>query len=77
MLVTQPFFIGGIEDEDKAKTSAFGAMGMFAFTFIASMAGLWYDSQYKAEPIEAGEGGDGAEYHLSSESVPKSYGTST
>mmetsp|Transcript_21168 Transcript_21168/g.44250 ORF Transcript_21168/g.44250 Transcript_21168/m.44250 type:complete len:105 (-) Transcript_21168:342-656(-) len=37
MLVKQPFFIGGIEDVDVAKSSAFGASGMFLFTFVVSI----------------------------------------
>mmetsp|Transcript_6139 Transcript_6139/g.13592 ORF Transcript_6139/g.13592 Transcript_6139/m.13592 type:complete len:84 (+) Transcript_6139:292-543(+) len=37
MLVKQPFFIGGIEDVDVAKSSAFGAAGMFLFTFVVSI----------------------------------------
>jgi len=72
LIQTQPFFIAGIEDASEARTSAFGAMGMFLFTFVASLFGIWYDSQYKPEPIE----GDEAEYHLSSDHV-QSYGTST
>lgn len=72
MIQTQPFFIGGIEDDASARTSAFGAMGMFLFTFIASLVGIWYDSQYKAEPIDAAEG----QYQLAADNVP-SYGTAT
>lgn len=79
MISTQPFFIAGIDDPDHAKTSAFGAMGMFLFTFVASLIGIWYDSQYKAEPI-TGEGGGGGSnedgYHLSTDNAP-TYGTST
>lgn len=40
MLVQQPFFIGGIEDVDRAKSSAFGAAGMFVFTFVVSIGVL-------------------------------------
>jgi len=72
MLHTQPFFIAGIEDQGHAETSAFGAMGTFVFTFLASLVGIWYDSHHKAEPIE----GEEAEYHLSTD-TPPTYGTST
>jgi hypothetical protein len=33
MLVKQPFFVGGIDDVELAKNSAFGAAGTFFFTF--------------------------------------------
>ena len=68
----QPFFIGGIEDVDEAKTNAFGAMGMFLICFILSMIGIWYDSQYKVEPSTSEPEGD---YQLSHDGVP-TYGTS-
>jgi hypothetical protein len=72
MIQTQSFFIAGLDDADAARNSAFGAMGMFLFTFVASMLGIWYDSQHKPEPI-ADENG-GSDYHLSSDHLP-SYGT--
>ena len=37
MLMKQPFFVGGIEDVEAAKGSAFGAAGTFFFTFVVSM----------------------------------------
>jgi hypothetical protein len=37
MLIKQPFFIGGIEDVEVAKGSAFGAAAMFFFTFLFSI----------------------------------------
>jgi hypothetical protein len=37
MLMRQPFFMGGIEDVEAAKGSAFGAAGTFFFTFLVSM----------------------------------------
>lgn len=37
MLMKQPFFVGGIEDVEAAKGSAFGAAGTFFFTFLVSM----------------------------------------
>ena len=73
MLTTQPFFIGGIEDSEEARANAFGAFGMFMFTFILSALGMWYDSM-KQEPVEAGENGE-TEYQLSGGEFPN-YGTS-
>jgi hypothetical protein len=73
-LSTQSFFISGIEDKEKAQTSAFGATGMFLFTFLASMGGIWYDSTYKVEPAANGHGEPDVSYHLS-EDVPATYGT--
>jgi hypothetical protein len=73
MIQTQPFFIAGIEDVGEARTSAFGAMGMFLFTFVASLVGMWYDSQHKPEAMEDENGG--SDYHLSSDNLPN-YGTS-
>jgi hypothetical protein len=70
----QSFFIAGLEDADEAKNSAFGAMGMFAFTFVASIAGIWYDSNYKQEPIAEEEAAEG--YQLSTGDTP-TYGTSS
>lgn len=37
LLMKQPFFIGGIEDVEVAKGSAFGAAGTFFFTFLISI----------------------------------------
>jgi flagellin-like protein len=76
---TQSFYIGGIEDAEKAASSAFGAVILFVITFVASVAGIWYDSMYKAEPIKSNGGGDmttEADYYLSQD-VPASYGTSS
>lgn len=71
---TQPFFIAGIEDESKARANAFGAMGMFLVTFLASVGGMYYDSQNKVEHmVDAGEEG---EYRLAPGDVP-TYGTSS
>ena len=72
MIHFQPFFIGGLDDIDEAKTNAFGATIMFIFTYIASMGGIYYDSLYKKEPDAEG---DETEYHLSQDDVP-TYGTS-
>jgi len=76
MLHTQPFYVAGIDDVESAETSAFGAMGMFLFTFVASIFGIWYDSQHKAEPIV--DGSDGDHYHsLAADHPPATYGTAT
>jgi hypothetical protein len=45
MLMRQPFFIGGIEDVEKAKGSAFGAAGTFFFTFMVSMLYIIKDAR--------------------------------
>jgi hypothetical protein len=74
LLSTQPFFLTGIEDEEKAKGSAFGAAGTFAVTFFASLGGVWYDSIHKKEPAAEGEEPESG-YHLSQDQ-PISYGTS-
>lgn len=74
ILSTQSFYIGGIEDPEKASASAFGAVILFVITFVASVAGIWYDSMYKAEPIKEGMAPE-TEYQLSQD-VP-TYGTST
>jgi hypothetical protein len=74
LITTQPFFLSGLEDVEKAQTSAFGATGMFLFTFLASMGGIWYDSMYKVEPVSNGE--PEAEYHALSHDTPATYGTS-
>eukprot|EP00978_Attheya_sp_CCMP212_P027444 scaffold91900_cov59-Attheya_sp.AAC.5 len=47
MISKQPFYIGGLEDVDHCKSSAFGAVGMFVFTFVASVAHICYE---KANP---------------------------
>jgi hypothetical protein len=72
LISQQPFFIAGIEDATLAKNNAFGAMGMFAATFLASLAGIWYDSNYKKVPVTADDAAEG--YQLSSGDVP-TYGT--
>ena len=47
MVSTQPFFIAGIDNVDRAKTSAFGSMAMFIVAFVLSIVGIYYD---KANP---------------------------
>ena len=43
MLTYQPFYIGGIEDVQHAKKSAYGAMAMFILTFILSVLYIIFD----------------------------------
>jgi hypothetical protein len=74
LITTQPFFLAGIDDVEKAQGSAYGATGMFLFTFLASLGGIWFDSMHKIEPIVT-NGAPEAEYHLSHD-TPASYGTS-
>uniref|UniRef100_A0A7S0GJU4 Uncharacterized protein n=1 Tax=Proboscia inermis TaxID=420281 RepID=A0A7S0GJU4_9STRA len=52
MVTKQPFYVGGLDDEDSAKESAFGAMGTFIFTFILSVIGIIYDSKNQDTEIE-------------------------
>jgi hypothetical protein len=49
MLMKQPFFIGGIEDVEKSKASAFGAAGTFFFTFVISILYMIHDAQRPPE----------------------------
>mmetsp|Transcript_2487 Transcript_2487/g.3553 ORF Transcript_2487/g.3553 Transcript_2487/m.3553 type:complete len:105 (+) Transcript_2487:107-421(+) len=65
LLATQPFFIAGIEDADQAKNNAFGAMGMFLFTFFASLGGMYYDSNFKKEQPPQEKKGPHMGYQLS------------
>jgi hypothetical protein len=37
LLIKQPFFVGGIDDVENAKGSAFGAAASFFFTFLISI----------------------------------------
>ena len=46
MLVHQPFFIGGIENYERAKGSAFGAAATFFLVFLISIVYLIADAQY-------------------------------
>ena len=71
--------MGGIEDPVEARNNAFGAMGMFLFTFLASLGAIWYDAQRKPQGSAGGENGEmmeGTEYHLSTEKMA-TYGTTT
>jgi hypothetical protein len=75
MLTTQPFFITGIDDVEEAKSSAFGAFLMFMVTFCLSAAGMFYDAQFKPDPVDGTENGEGG-YQLANDNFP-SYGTSS
>ncbi len=44
MIIKQPFYIGGLEDEEHCKDSAVGALGLFIVTFVSSITFIWYDS---------------------------------
>lgn len=46
MVTLQPFYIGGLEDPEDAKISAFGAMGMFLVTLVLSLVGIFYDNNF-------------------------------
>jgi hypothetical protein len=72
MIQSQSFYISGLEDPEEARKSAFGAMGMFVVTFVASCFGIWYDSQHKPDPADAD--GNESGYHLSTDQT--TYGTS-
>mmetsp|Transcript_18491 Transcript_18491/g.25443 ORF Transcript_18491/g.25443 Transcript_18491/m.25443 type:complete len:101 (-) Transcript_18491:90-392(-) len=56
LLTYQPFFIAGIEDEDTAIKSAWGAMATFIVTFIISLIGIQRDSQNKIQEPDTPEG---------------------
>ncbi len=44
--------VPGIDDDDDAKASAFGAMGMFILTFAMSIYGIYHDAKQKREAID-------------------------
>lgn len=69
LLTKQPFLISGIEDYDKAKDSALGAMGLFAVTLVYSIYKVYNPTEVKEE-IEA-QGMEG--YQLNTGAT--SYGT--
>ena len=77
MVSTQPFYIAGIEDADEAKTSAFGACGLFAFTFVASILGIWYDSQNKADAMMMEAANGEGDYQLAQGDFPNYGGTTS
>ena len=45
-MTLQPFYIGGLEDPEDAKISAFGAMGIFLVTLVLSIVGIFYDNTF-------------------------------
>lgn len=53
----QPFFIGGIEDVEKAKNSAFGAAGTFFVVFLISIIYLISGARFNIESITASRPG--------------------
>lgn len=44
MLTYQPFYIGGIDDVERAKRSAYGAMATFLLTFLVAVLYLIMDA---------------------------------
>ncbi len=54
MLMTQPFYIGGVEDVEVAKGSAFGAAGTFFFTFLMSIYFMNQDARRLPEDSSSG-----------------------
>ena len=52
MLISkQPFYIRGLESVEECRDSAFGAMGVFIFTFTISVGYLIYESNHKPQPV--------------------------
>jgi hypothetical protein len=49
LLVTQPFFIGGIRNVEEAKGSAFGAAATFLVCFLASVSLMIRDTRRQLE----------------------------
>ena len=49
MLMTQPFFILGIDDVDDSKSRAFNAAGLYFFSFVISILYIIHDSRRQAE----------------------------
>mmetsp|Transcript_2721 Transcript_2721/g.4039 ORF Transcript_2721/g.4039 Transcript_2721/m.4039 type:complete len:110 (+) Transcript_2721:177-506(+) len=47
LITTQPFFIGGIEDFQKARGAAYGAMWAYVITFILSVILDFRDAKRK------------------------------
>lgn len=69
---TQPFFIGGLDNPDEAKASAFGACIMFLVTFGLSVIGIFCGPKSDKEAVEAAEAPEG--YVLNTGDVPE-YGS--
>lgn len=49
LLTKQPFFMTGIDDFDKAKDNALGAMGLFAVTLVYSIYKVYNPTVEKEE----------------------------
>lgn len=49
MLVTQPFFISGIDNVERAKGSAFGAAATFLLCFVVSVCLMLRDTRRQLE----------------------------
>ena len=76
MLTTQPFFVAGIEDLEKATHSAWGAFFMFLFVFVLSAVGMFYDSTFGKTASSIEEEGE-AEYQLAGGQEFPNYGASS
>lgn len=73
----QPFYIGGLEDPEDAKISAFGAMGLFLVTLVLSVLGIFYDNHFgKSSETEAAYTDNvSAECYVLNTGVVTEYGT--
>ena len=79
LLLTQPFYViqgGGVDEVDRAKTNALGAMGLYAVLFLISMAliGLSRRGESNATRdgslIRSGGNGEGRGYVLLRDMTP-------
>ena len=77
MIHFQPFYIGGLNNDEQAQANAFGAMAMFVGTFILSIGGIYYDANFKKEPLPEENGTNGAEGYQLSKGDVTTYGTSS
>lgn len=78
MVTLQPFYIGGLEDPEDAKISAFGAMGMSLVTLVLSLIGIFYDNTIgkKSEQVaSATENNESAEGYVLNAADGPDYGT--
>ena len=51
LLMKQPFLIAGIEDVERAKSNAFGAAGIFFFTFLSCVTYMAKESRHQLPPM--------------------------
>ena len=60
MITKQPFYLNGLEDEEKCRESAVGALALFLVTFVSSIGFIWYDSRnrYRWDEIATEEDHD-------------------